>query len=133
MNFLEVERGLERFQIEMGINYVGLGPANGQHEAANALGLSYWRTLRLVILPQAVVISIPGQVNTVIAVFKDTTLVLVIGIFDFFTTVKSTLADPAWLGFSTEAYLFAASLYFALCFTLSRYSQHLERVYRISK
>jgi general L-amino acid transport system permease protein len=105
----------------------------GQYEAANALGLSYWRTLRLVILPQAVVISIPGQVNTIIAVFKDTTLVLVIGIFDFFTTVKSTLADATWLGFSTEAYLFAASIYFGLCFAMSRCSLHLERVYRLRK
>ena len=65
-----------------------------------------------------------------IALFKDTTLVLVIGIFDFFTTVKSTLGDPAWLGFSTEAYVFAGAFYFALAFAMSRYSQYLERRFR---
>lgn len=87
-------------------------------------------SLKLVVLPQALTNSIPAQVNTFIVVFKDTTLVLVIGIFDFFTTVKSGLGDAAWLGFSTEAYLFAASFYFAVSFAMSRYSQHLERMFR---
>jgi len=102
----------------------------GQYEAAEALGLSYWRKMRLVILPQALTITIPGQVNTFIGLFKDTTLVVVIGIFDFFTTLRAALGDPKWLGFPTEAYLFAAAVYFILCFSMSRYSQRLEREFR---
>jgi general L-amino acid transport system permease protein len=99
----------------------------GQYEAADALGLSYWRKMRLVILPQALTLTIPAQVNTFIGLFKDTTLVVVIGVFDFFTTLRAALGDPNWLGFPTEAYLFAAAVYFALCLAMSRYSQRLER------
>jgi len=98
----------------------------GQYEAADALGLSWWRKMRLVILPQALTITIPAQVNTFIGLFKDTTLVVVVGIFDFFTTLRAALGDPKWLGFPTEAYLFAAFVYFILCFAMSRYSQRLE-------
>lgn len=102
----------------------------GQYEAAEALGLSYWKKMRLVVLPQALTITIPAQVNTFIGLFKDTTLVVVIGVFDFFTTLRAALGDPNWLGFPTEAYLFAAGVYFVLCFAMSRYSQHLERTLR---
>jgi general L-amino acid transport system permease protein len=102
----------------------------GQYEAADALGLSYWKKMRLVILPQALAITIPSQVNTFIGLFKDTTLVVVIGVFDFFTTLRAALGDPNWLGFPTEAYVFAASVYFVLCFAMSRYSQRLERTFR---
>jgi general L-amino acid transport system permease protein len=102
----------------------------GQYEAADALGLSYWKKMRLIILPQALTITIPAQVNTFIGLFKDTTLVVVIGVFDFFTTLRAALGDPNWLGFPTEAYLFAAGVYFLLCFAMSRYSQHLERELR---
>ncbi|WP_270934762.1 amino acid ABC transporter permease [Falsiroseomonas oryzae] len=99
----------------------------GQYEAADAIGLSYWKKMRLVILPQALTITIPAQVNTFIGLFKDTTLVVVIGVFDFFTTLRAALGDPNWLGFPTEAYLFAAGVYFLLCFAMSRYSMSLER------
>jgi len=99
----------------------------GQYEAADAVGLSYWQKMRLVILPQALSITIPSQVNTFIGLFKDTTLVIVIGVFDFFTTLRSALGDPNWLGFPTEAYVFAAGVYFILCFAMSKYSQKLER------
>ncbi|MBS7788768.1 amino acid ABC transporter permease [Roseococcus sp. SDR] len=99
----------------------------GQYEAADAVGLSYWQKMRLVILPQALSITIPSQVNTFIGLFKDTTLVIVIGVFDFFTTLRSALGDPNWLGFPTEAYVFAAGVYFVLCFAMSKYSQKLER------
>ena len=102
----------------------------GQYEAADALGLSYWKKMRLVILPQALAITIPSQVNTFIGLFKDTTLVVVIGVFDFFTTLRAALGDPNWLGFPTEAYVFAASVYFVLCFAMSRYSQRLEATFR---
>ncbi len=99
----------------------------GQYEAADAMGLSYWQKMRLIILPQALSITIPSQVNTFIGLFKDTTLVIVIGVFDFFTTLRAALGDPNWLGFPTEAYVFAAGVYFILCFAMSKYSQKLER------
>ena len=102
----------------------------GQYEAAEALGLSYWQRMRVVILPQALTITIPAQVNTFIGLFKDTTLVVVIGVFDFFTTLRAALGDSNWLGFATEAYLFAAMVYFVLCFAMSKYSQKLERDFR---
>jgi general L-amino acid transport system permease protein len=102
----------------------------GQYEAADAIGLSYWQKMRLVILPQALTVTIPAQVNTFIGLFKDTTLVVVIGVFDFFTTLRAALGDPQWLGFPTEAYLYAAAVYFVLCFAMSRYSMRLERSLR---
>jgi len=98
----------------------------GQHEAADALGLSYWRKNRLIILPQAIRHVIPPLVNTFIAFFKDTSLVLIIGIFDLLTTAKTAIIDPAWQAFSVEVYLFVAAIYFAFCFAMSRYSRHLE-------
>ena len=98
----------------------------GQHEAADALGLSYWRKQRLIVLPQAIRHVIPPLVNTFIAFFKDTSLVLIIGIFDLLTTAKTAIIDPAWQAFSVEVYLFVAVIYFVFCFAMSRYSRHLE-------
>ncbi|WP_407176090.1 amino acid ABC transporter permease [Bradyrhizobium sp. STM 3562] len=98
----------------------------GQHEAADALGLSYWRKHRLIILPQAIRHVIPPLVNTFIAFFKDTSLVLIIGIFDLLTTAKTAIIDPAWQSFSVEVYVFVGIIYFAFCFAMSRYSRHLE-------
>jgi general L-amino acid transport system permease protein len=99
----------------------------GQHEAAEALGLGYWQTMGLVILPQALRLVIPGIVNTFIALFKDTTLVLIIGLFDLLGIVQQAFADPDWLGYSVEGYLFAGLVYWVFCFGISRYSQALER------
>jgi general L-amino acid transport system permease protein len=98
-----------------------------QEEAAQALGLSYWQRIRYVILPQALRIAIPPLVNTFIGFFKDTSLVVIIGLFDFLTTIKVSLTEPAWTGFGVEAYLFAALGYFLFCYPMSRYSQTLER------
>jgi general L-amino acid transport system permease protein len=98
----------------------------GQDEAANALGLSYWKKNGLIILPQAIRHVIPPLVNTFIAFFKDTSLVLIIGIFDLLTTAKTAIIDPAWQSFSVEVYLFVGLIYFAFCFAMSRYSRHLE-------
>jgi general L-amino acid transport system permease protein len=98
----------------------------GQHEAGEALGLSYWQRHRLIILPQAIRHVIPPLVNTFIAFFKDTSLVLIIGIFDLLTTAKTAIIDPAWQAFSVEVYIFVALIYFAFCFAMSRYSRHLE-------
>jgi general L-amino acid transport system permease protein len=99
----------------------------GQYEGADSIGLNYVQKMRLIILPQALTITIPAQVNTFIGLFKDTTLVLIIGIFDFFTTLRSALGDANWLGFATEAYVYAATVYFICCFAMSRYSLALEK------
>jgi len=99
----------------------------GQYEAAQALGLGYGRMMALVILPQALKLVIPGIVNTFIALFKDTSLVLIIGLFDLLSIVQSAFADPKWLGYSVEGYVFAGAVYWAFCFGMSRYSQALER------
>jgi general L-amino acid transport system permease protein len=99
----------------------------GQFEAASALGLGYWKTMALIVLPQALKLVIPGIVNTFIALFKDTSLVLIIGLFDLMNIVHNATTNPAWLGFSTEGYVFAAAVYWLFCFGMSRYSQSLEK------
>ncbi len=99
----------------------------GQYEAASALGLSYWRSMTFIILPQALKLVIPGIVNTFIALFKDTTLVLIIGLFDILGTVQSAIVDPSWRGVATEGYVFAAFCFWVFCFGMSRYSLSLER------
>ncbi|SDS72787.1 amino acid ABC transporter membrane protein 2, PAAT family [Pseudomonas asplenii] len=99
----------------------------GQYEAAAAMGLGYWRSMGLVILPQALKLVIPGIVNTLIALFKDTSLVIIIGLFDLLNSVKQAAADPKWLGMATEGYVFAALVFWIFCFGMSRYSMHLER------
>jgi general L-amino acid transport system permease protein len=98
----------------------------GQYDAADALGLSYWKKNVLIILPQAIRHVIPPLVNTFIAFFKDTSLVLIIGIFDLLTTAKTSIIDPAWQSFSVEVYIFVSLIYFAFCFAMSRYSRQLE-------
>jgi general L-amino acid transport system permease protein len=98
----------------------------GQYDAAHALALPYWRRTYLIILPQALRISVPPLMNTFIAFFKDTSLVLIIGLFDLLSTVKISLNEPAWTGFGVEAYLFASIVYFVFCYSMSRYSKGLE-------
>jgi general L-amino acid transport system permease protein len=98
-----------------------------QDEAAQALGLGYWQRTWFVILPQALRIAIPPLVNTFIGFFKDTSLVVIIGLFDFLTAIKVSLSEPAWTGFGVEAYLFAAAGYFLFCYPMSLYSRILER------
>ncbi len=98
----------------------------GQYDAANALALPYWRRTGLIILPQALRVSVPPLVNTFIALFKDTSLVLIIGLFDLLSTIKISLTEPAWNGFGIEAYVFAALVYFAFCFAMSQYSKSFE-------
>ena len=103
------------------------GIPKGQVEAADALGLSYWKAQRLIVLPQALKISIPGIVNTFIGLYKDTTLVLIIGMLDPLGIGRSSLADAAWAGLAREVYLFIAIFFFLCCFGMSRYSLYLER------
>ncbi|OBS09317.1 amino acid ABC transporter permease [Acidihalobacter prosperus] len=99
----------------------------GQQEAAESLGLNYWKLMALVILPQALKLVIPGLVTTFIELFKDTTLVSIIGLFDLLGIVQSAFTDPKWLGFALEGFVFAGALYWLFCFGMSRYSMHLER------
>ncbi len=99
----------------------------GQYEAAAALGLGYWRTMGLIILPQALQLVIPGIVNTFIALFKDTTLIVIIGLFDVLGMIHNATTDPKWLGFAAEGYVFAAAIFWVFCFSMSRVSQRLEK------
>jgi general L-amino acid transport system permease protein len=100
----------------------------GQYEAAGALGLSYWRMMGLVILPQALRITLPNIVNTFIGLFKDTTLVFVVGIFDFLRALEAARADPRWAGptIPVTGYVFAAIFYFVCCYGMSRYARRME-------
>ena len=99
----------------------------GQYEAADSLGLGYIAKMRLVILPQALVTVIPGITNTFVGLFKDTTLVSIIGLFDFLGIVHSAGQDPAWLGHGMEGYAFCALVYFLLCYGMSHTSYRIER------
>jgi len=101
----------------------------GQYEAASALGLGYWQSMGLVILPQALRLVIPGLVGSIIALFKDTTLVLIVGLADFLGVIQRNLNDPAWSapGTAATAYVFAALIFWLFCFGLSRYAKSLER------
>ncbi len=99
----------------------------GQYEAAEAMGLTYWQSMRLIILPQALKVSIPGIVNTFIGLFKDTTLVSIINLLDPLGIIKPILADTTWNGIIAELYIFIALVFFICCFGMSRYSMFLER------
>lgn len=98
----------------------------GQYEAADSMALSYWQTMGLIILPQALKISIPNIVGSFISLFKDTTLVLIIGLFDVLAMVTLTTTDPNWLGFETEGYVFVTFIYWIICFSMSRYAKSIE-------
>ncbi|MGH6925965.1 MAG: amino acid ABC transporter permease [Propylenella sp.] len=101
----------------------------GQCEAAQALGLGYWKMMRLIVLPQALKIVIPGIVNTFIGLFKDTSLVYIIGLFDLLGIVRLNFSDTSWASWQTPAtgLVFAASIFWMFCFGMSRYSQFMER------
>jgi general L-amino acid transport system permease protein len=100
----------------------------GQYEAADALGLDYWQAQRLIIMPQALKISIPGIVSSFIGLFKDTTLVALVGLADPLQGItKIVRADSAWKGIYWEPYLFVGAIFFLVCFSMSRYSMYLER------
>ena len=103
------------------------GLPQGQFEASDALGLDYWKSMRLIILPQALKISIPGIVSTFIGLFKDTTLVSIIGLLDPIGLSSAIRADANWYGIVWELYVFIAFIFFIFCFSMSRYSMYLER------
>ena len=99
----------------------------GQFEAAASIGLNYYKSTGLIVLPQALKIVIPGIVNTFIAMTKDTSLVMIIGLFDILMITKSSITDAKWLGLEWEGYAFVGLIFWILCFSMSRYSQWLER------
>jgi len=101
----------------------------GQYEGAMALGIGYWKMMGLIILPQALKLVIPGIVNTFIGLFKDTTLVMIVAIFDFLGQLRAAFADPNWSAPSTlfTGFAFAGIVYFVFCFGMSRYSLFVER------
>ncbi len=99
----------------------------GQYEAADSLGLKYFQKMRLVILPQAIKVAIPNLVGAFISLFKDTSLVMIIGLFDLLSIVKLTASDRDWLGMDTEGYVFVALIYWVFNFAMSRYSKSVEK------
>jgi general L-amino acid transport system permease protein len=103
------------------------GVPRGQEEAAYSVGLHWVQVQRLVVLPQALRIAVPGIVNTVVDLFKDTTLVTIVGLSDLLGAVNQALKDPAWLGFATEGYVFSAAVFFVCCFSMSAYGRSVER------
>jgi general L-amino acid transport system permease protein len=100
----------------------------GQYEAAQALGLSYWRMTAFIVLPQALRVTLPNIVNTFIGLFKDTTLVFIVGIFDFLRTIETASSDPKWATLNTgiTGAAFAALFYFVFCYGMSRYARRVE-------
>ncbi|UCI31903.1 amino acid ABC transporter permease [Mesorhizobium sp. B4-1-4] len=100
---------------------------SGQVEGAMALGLRYWRIQMLIILPQALRNALPPLVSTAISIFKSTSLVLVVGIFDLLSSGKASIVDPAWQGFGLEMFITISLIYFIFCFSMSRYSKYIER------
>jgi general L-amino acid transport system permease protein len=101
----------------------------GQYEAGAAVGLGYWQTMGLIILPQALKIVIPGIVNSFIALFKDTSLVLIIGLFDVLGIVQLNFTDANWAAPTVPktGFIFAGLIFWVFCFGMSRYSQYIER------
>ncbi|WP_431858528.1 amino acid ABC transporter permease [Azospirillum sp.] len=99
----------------------------GQYEAADALGLSYWQKMLLIILPQALRIVIPPIVNQFISCFKDTSLVTIVGLYDLLTAANLATTDPEWRPFFGEVYVFVGLIFWGFCYSMSRYSQWLER------
>ena len=99
----------------------------GQYDAAKAIGMGYWKMHLLIIMPQALKLVIPGVANTFLALFKDTPLILIVGVFEFAGMINVAKSNPKWLGFATEGYVFAAIVFFIFCFIMSRYSQNLEK------
>jgi general L-amino acid transport system permease protein len=103
------------------------GVPEGQEEAAYSLGLSWWQVQAFVTLPQALRHVVPGIVNNVVDLFKDTSLITIIGLVDLLGAANQALKDPAWLGLAKEGYAFTAVMFFACCFAMSSYGRSVER------
>ena len=105
----------------------------GQYDAGKSLGMGYWRMHLLVILPQALKLVIPGIANTFLALVKDTPLILVVGLLELVGMIDMAKSNPDWLGFATEGYIFAGIVFWIICYSMSRYSQYLERKYKTDR
>ena len=105
----------------------------GQYDAAKSVGMGYWKMHIFVILPQALKFVIPGIANTFLAVVKDTTLIFVVVLADFVGMITMAKANPNWLGFVMEGYIFAAIIFWIICYAMSNYSQKLELKYKTDK
>jgi general L-amino acid transport system permease protein len=103
------------------------GVPAGQEQAAESLGLRWWQVQAFVVLPQALRISVPAIINTVVDLFKDTTLVLLIGLFDLFGAIDLALKDPTWISYAKEGYLFSAVMFFVCCSAMTAYGRSMER------
>jgi general L-amino acid transport system permease protein len=99
----------------------------GQEEAAYSVGLNWWKVQVFIVLPQALRIVVPGIVNNIVDLFKDTSLVTIIGLIDLLGAVEQSLKDPNWLGFAKEGYVFTALLFFVCCFAMASYGRRFER------
>jgi general L-amino acid transport system permease protein len=129
-NLLRVQLGIILFSaaymaevVRGGLQAISLG----QYDAAKSLGLNYWKTTALIVLPQALRHVIPSLIGRCIALFKDTSLVIIVGLLDFLGMVKASAQDPEWLGHDAEAYVFCALVFWVICFSMSRYGRSLER------
>ena len=128
-NLLRVQIGLTLFTAAYMAEVIRGGlqaVAKGQYDAAAALGLGYWNRMSLVVLPQALRVSFPGMVNTFISEIKNTTLVVIVGVFDILNATKASLTDVEWRPFFIEAYVFTGAIFFVLCFFITRLSKKVE-------
>ena len=105
----------------------------GQYDAGKSLGMGYWRLHLLVIMPQALKLVIPGIANTFLALVKDTPLILVVGLLELVGMIDMAKTNPKWLGFAAEGYVFAGVVFWIICYSMSRYSQRLERRYKTDR
>jgi len=105
----------------------------GQYDAAKSLGMGYWKMHIFVILPQALKLVIPGMANTFLALIKDTPLIFVVGLLEVVGMLNLAKANPKWLGFSMEGYVFAGIIFWIICFSMSKYSQNLELKYKTDR
>jgi general L-amino acid transport system permease protein len=105
----------------------------GQYEAAKSLGMGYWKMNFLIILPQAIKTVIPGITNTFIALFKDTPLIILVGLLEILGMINLAKSNSYWLGLATEGYVFVAIIFFVFSFSLSKYTQGLEKKYNTEK
>ena len=105
----------------------------GQYDAAKSLGMGYWKMQIFVILPQALKLVIPGIANTFLALVKDTPLIFVVGLSEVVGMLQMAKTNPKWLGYAMEGYIFASILFWAICYAMSKYSQHLELKYKTER
>jgi general L-amino acid transport system permease protein len=105
----------------------------GQYDAGKSLGMGYWRMNLLIIMPQALKLVIPGVANTFLALVKDTPLILVVGLLELIGMIDMAKTNPKWLGFAAEGYVFAGFVFWIICYSMSRYSQSLERKYKTDR